>query len=151
MLGRLNGVSSIISEAEETVGEVILGELSAHFLGRFNSLVRNTQSSDRDDVIVNDSTGAALVGVTNFPGLTVLLFSSRALARVVERLAVDLVGVGIGAENPEITRASVEVEVDSLGRGSDLNRSNVLLICRVVRARSGNDGAGALPDSQLRV
>lgn len=151
LLGRLNGVSSIVAKAKQAVGESVLGELVAHFLGRLNSLVGNAQSSDGNDIVVDDSTGATLVGIANLPGLSVLQLSGRALARVVQSLAMDFVGVGVGAEDPEVTGASVEIEVDGLSWGSNLHWCNVLYIRRVVGARSSNDGAGALTGSQLGV
>lgn len=139
LLGGLDRVDGAKGQPEKPGRGRVLRELGRHLLGGLDGLGIHRQATDGDCVGVNDATGAAAVAVRDAPGRSAERLGGRALAWVVQRLAIDLRGRGQAAEDPEIAGACIKVQVQSLGGCADLHGGQVLdviLLGRVgIRAR----------------
>ncbi|KAL1851360.1 hypothetical protein VTK73DRAFT_9452 [Phialemonium thermophilum] len=76
-------------------------------------------AADGDGVEVDVAAGRAAVAVGDGPGGAREALGGAALGGVVEGLAVDGAARGLGAEDPEVAGARVEVQVQGLRRGAD--------------------------------
>lgn len=133
LLGRgADRVDDAEAEAEQAVRVGVLGELGRDLAGRLDGLVRDGDVADADNVGVDVAGRRAAVAVADLPRRAVEPPRRRAGRHVVRRLAPHLVARRLRAEDPEIRRARVEVEVQRLRRRADLHRAQVLRVegCR---------------------
>lgn len=120
-----DSVDGAESKAEKTAGLGVPGELVRDLLGRFNSLVLDSEATDGNGVKIDVAAAAALVTVGDVPSSTGDLLGGGTLGDIVQGLATDFRGISLRAEHPQVTGTSVEVEVQSLGRSSDLDGGDV--------------------------
>lgn len=106
-------------EPNQAVGVTILSEGGRNLLGSFDSLRGNSQTSDRDLVLVDIAAGGAAVAVLDVPGSARDLLGSAAARSRVNGLAVPLRRGRLAAEDPQVRRARVEVQVQDLRRGAN--------------------------------
>lgn len=116
-----DGVQAAERKAEQTVKVTLLGEGGGHDLGGLDSLVSNRQAADLNDISVDDAAGRAAITVGDAPLGVGELLGAAALARAVQRLAIDGARASVSAEDPEVRRTRVEVEVERLRRRADLD------------------------------
>lgn len=114
-------------------------------------MVAHAQAANGDDIIVHDATGAALVGIPNLPCLALLPLGRGTLAGPVLRLSIDFIRLSIGAKHPKVAGPRVKVQVQRLGRSTDLNGRNVLSVGAIIRPGSSNDAARVLAAGVLGV
>ena len=132
LLGGSDGVDTAEGKAEESVGGA-RGECRGDGGGRLDRLLSDGRATDRNGVGIDVSASRASVAVGDLPGLALKL--GGAAAWLVGR--VRTTSRGTTTKDPEIGRASVEVELESLA--GDLDGRKVL---RVVLLGSGGHVAG---------
>lgn len=67
-----------------------------------------------------------------------------ALIRAVDAVALSRARIGFAGEDPEVGAAGIEVQVESLGRSTNLNRDEVLKVAAIWG--SGDVAAAALDE-----
>ncbi len=132
-----DGVEAAEGQTEQTVGAVGL-ELGRDLLGTLDRLLLEAHASHGHDVGVDVAAGAGSVAVRNAPGSTRQRLGRARLGRVVLGVTAAR-ALGLGREDPEVRRAGVEVQVQGLSRGTDLNGGEVLavVLSRGVGGRAG--------------
>jgi hypothetical protein len=164
--GRGDGVDAAESKTKETVSVAVTGELGADGLGGFDSLLGDGNSSDLDDVVVDDTAGGRSITVGDRPGSTGILDGSSTGTDLVGCLTVDISGGGQGGENPaipelafslsrpysaniQIRGAGIKVKVEGLSGSTDFDGAEVLAVVlswcsnNTARASCGEVGPGS--------
>lgn len=142
-----HSVDAAEGKTKETIVVGVALELRRNSLGSLNSLGLEGNATDGHGVSVDVTAGRATITVGDLPRSTAELLGGAALAGVVLGLSVDGAGGKLSAEDPEIRRTGVEVQVEGLSRSTDGDRGQVL---DIVLLGSGL-GASAVTAGDLEV
>ncbi len=133
LLLRGDGVDAAEGQADEAVVVGVLGELGGDLGGGLDGLALELDAADVDDVGVDVARGAAAVAVLDAPGGARELLGRGALGRGIDAVARLLALGQLAAEDPQVRRARVEVEVERLRRRAHGHRRQVLRVLRLGR------------------
>lgn len=136
-----DGVQGAEGEAEQAVQVALRGEGARHGLGRLDRLLGDREVAHLDDIGIDNAAGRAAIAVGDGPPRAVDLGRRVALGGRVQGLAVDEAHPRVGAEDPEIRRARVDVEVEGLGRRADLDRGQPLDVVLLGGRDNGSEAA----------
>lgn len=123
---RRDRVEAAEGEAEQAGGAAVGGEGAGDLLGRLNGLGGHGQAADADNVGVDIAARCAAIAVRDGPGCARQFLGRAAAARLVQRLAIDLAAGGLGAEDPEVAGAGVEIQVEDLSGRANADGGQVL-------------------------
>jgi len=140
LLSGRDSVEGAERQTKEAIEVALGGEGARDSLRGLDGLLRNGQAADLDDVGIHNTAGRAAVAVADGPSGVGELGRRAALAGAVQGLAVHVARAGVGAEDPQVRGARVEVQVQRLRGRADLHGRQPL---RVVLLRVRHHGPRA--------
>lgn len=140
LLGGLDSVAAVKGKTNEAGVGGILDKLGGDLGGRLDALASDGEASDGNGIGVDVTAGAAVVTIGDGPAGSRDLLGGRRLGGSVDGVSLGRRRGSLGAEDPQIGRASVKVQGEDLSRSTNGDVGDVLIILRVagvVGSRAG--------------
>lgn len=135
MLIRLHRIQRAEGEADKAIGIRALREGQRDVSSRLDGLVLHDDPPDRHSIQIDVAAGTAPVTISNVPRFARQQPGGRALRNAIYGLPAELILWRLAAENPEIGRSRVEIELEGLRRRADLYGTEVFRVEHLRRSR----------------